>query len=55
MLFRSIVTQKNMFKFGNNHHLQTTNIVLVRKLLRDLKGAGIKGADDLRGVRFQER
>ena len=50
-----IVTQKNLFRFGNNHHLQTTNIVLVRKLLRDLKSAGIKGADDLRGLQLQER
>jgi hypothetical protein len=45
-----IVTQKNMFKFGDNHHLQTTNIVLVRKLLRDLHRSGIKGVDDLQGV-----
>jgi len=50
-----IVTQKNLFRFGNNHHLQTTNIVLVRKLLRDLKRAGIRGADDLRGLRFEEQ
>jgi hypothetical protein len=50
-----IVTQQNLFRFGNNHHLQTTNIVLVRKLLRDLKRAGIQGADDLRGARFQAR
>jgi hypothetical protein len=49
-----IVSQKNMFRFGNNHHLQTTNIVLVRKLLRDLGNAGIRGADDLRGLRLQK-
>lgn len=42
-----IVSQANVFKFGNNHRLQTTNIVLVRKLLRDLNRAGIKGPDDL--------
>jgi hypothetical protein len=42
-----IVSQKNLFKFGNNHHLQNINIVLVRKLLRDLRRAGIKGPDDL--------
>ena len=49
-----IVSQENVFGFGNNHHLQTTNIVLVRKLLRDLSRAGIKGADDLRGLRLQK-
>src|SRR5690348_9001190 len=38
-----IVSEKNLFRFGNNHHLQNTNIVLVRKLLRDLQRAGIKG------------
>lgn len=42
-----IVTEKNSFKFGNNHRLQTTNAVLVRKLLRDLRRAGINGPDDL--------
>lgn len=42
-----IISEKNAFKFGNNHELQTTNIVLVRKLLRDLKRAGIDGPDDL--------
>jgi hypothetical protein len=42
-----IVSQKNAFKFGNNHHLQNTNIVLVRKLLRDLRRAGVKGPDNL--------
>jgi hypothetical protein len=42
-----IVSQKNLFRFGNNHHLQTTNIVLVRKLLRDLRRAGVRGPDDL--------
>jgi hypothetical protein len=42
-----IVSQANQFKFGNNHKLQTINVVLVKKLLRDLKRAGIRGADDL--------
>ena len=42
-----IVSQKNLFRFGNNHHLQITNIVLVRKLLRDLRRAGVRGPDDL--------
>lgn len=42
-----IVSQANVFKFGNNHRLQTTNVVLVRKLLRDLNRAGVKGPDDL--------
>ncbi len=42
-----IVSQKNLFGFGNNHHLQNTNISLVRKLLRDLARAGVKGPDDL--------
>jgi hypothetical protein len=42
-----IVTERNRFKFGNNHELQKTNVVLVRKLLRDLRRAGIKGPDDL--------
>jgi|ERR1700685_1697200 hypothetical protein len=42
-----IVSEKNRFKFGNNHELQTTNVVLMRKLFRDLKRAGISGPDDL--------
>ena len=42
-----IVTERNRFKFGNNHELQKTNVVLVRKLLRDLRRAGIAGPDDL--------
>jgi hypothetical protein len=37
-----IVTEANQFKFGNNHELQKTNILLVRKFLRDLTEAGIK-------------
>jgi hypothetical protein len=41
-----IVTEANQFKFGNNHAIQTVNVVLVRKLLRDLKRAGIRGPDD---------
>src|SRR5260370_24936248 len=36
-----IVTEANQFKFGNNHELQKTNILLVRKFLRDLTEAGI--------------
>jgi hypothetical protein len=42
-----IVTERNRFKFGNNHELQKINVVLVRKLLRDLGQAGIRGPDDL--------
>jgi hypothetical protein len=42
-----IVTEQNAFRFGNNHELQKTNIMLLRKLLRDLQRAGINGADDL--------
>lgn len=42
-----IVTQDNQFKFGNNHDLQRTNILFVRKLLRDLARAGVHSADDL--------
>jgi hypothetical protein len=42
-----IVSQKNSLKFGNNHELQNTNVVLMRKLLRDLRRAGIRGPDDL--------
>ena len=37
-----IVTEANRFKFGNNHELQKTNILLVRKFLRDLTEAGIE-------------
>jgi hypothetical protein len=37
-----IVTEANQFKFGNNHELQKTNILLVRKFLRDLVEAGIE-------------
>jgi hypothetical protein len=50
-----IVSQKNLFKFGNNHHLQTTNILLVRKLFRDLSRAGIKGVDDLNSLQVEDR
>ncbi len=42
-----IVTENNQFKFGNNHELQRTNIVFVRKLLKDLARAGVRGPDDL--------
>lgn len=41
-----IVTDGNSFKFGNNHELQMTNALLVKKLLRDLQAAGIFGPDD---------
>jgi hypothetical protein len=37
-----IVTEANQLKFGNNHALQKTNILLVRKFLRDLTEAGIE-------------
>lgn len=37
-----IVTEANQYKFGNNHELQKTNILLVRKFLRDLAEAGIE-------------
>jgi hypothetical protein len=42
-----IVTELNAFRFGNNHELQKTNMLLVTKLLRDLRRAGINGPDDL--------
>lgn len=42
-----IVTEANAFRFGNNHDLQKTNIILVRKLLRDLRKAGVSGGEDL--------
>jgi hypothetical protein len=42
-----IVTEKNAHRFGNNHFLQTNNMQLMRKLLRDLQRAGIHGPDDL--------
>jgi hypothetical protein len=42
-----IVSEANGFGFGNNHELQKTNIILVRKLLRDLRRAGVNGPDDL--------
>jgi hypothetical protein len=37
-----IVTEANQYKFGNNHELQKTNMLLVRKLLRDLMEAGVE-------------
>jgi hypothetical protein len=37
-----IVSEGNMFKFGNNHELQKTNVILFRKLVRDLAQAGIE-------------
>jgi hypothetical protein len=37
-----IVTEANQYKFGNNHELQKTNALLVRKFLRDLTEAGIE-------------
>ena len=42
-----IVTESNRFRFGNNHDLQNTNMALVKKLLRDLKRAGVNGPEDL--------
>jgi hypothetical protein len=37
-----IVTEANQFKFGNNHELQKTNMLLLRKFLRDLTEAGVE-------------
>ena len=37
-----IVTEANEFKCGNNHELQKTNMLLVRKFLRDLTEAGVE-------------
>jgi hypothetical protein len=37
-----IVSEGNMFEFGNNHELQKTNVILFRKLVRDLAQAGIE-------------
>ncbi|MBN9004959.1 MAG: hypothetical protein J0H40_06050 [Rhizobiales bacterium] len=42
-----IVPEANDYRFGNNHDLQTANMILIRKLLRDLKRSGINGPDDL--------
>ena len=42
-----VVTEKNQFKFGNNHELQQANLVFVRKLLKDLARAGIRSAEDI--------
>jgi hypothetical protein len=42
-----IVSESNMHKFGNNHELQSINMVLVKKLLRDLRQVGVSGPDDL--------
>src|ERR1700730_9627510 len=42
-----IVTEANQFKFGNNHELQKTNMLLVRKFLRDLAEAGIELPGDI--------
>ena len=50
-----IVSQANQFKFGNNHALQSINVVLVKKLLRDLKRAGIRGPDDLEAIACRAR
>lgn len=44
-----IVSEKNRFRFGNNHELQKANLVFLRKLLNDLARAGIRSADDLGG------
>lgn len=45
------MTEQNAFRFGNNHELQKTNMLLLAKLLRDLRRAGISGPDDLRASR----
>ncbi len=37
-----ILTETNEFKFGNNHELQKTNVLLARKFFRDLMQAGVK-------------
>jgi hypothetical protein len=37
-----IVTEANQYKFGDNHELQKTNMLLVRKFLRDLTEAGVE-------------
>ena len=42
-----IVTEDNAYKFGNNHALQQTNIIFLKRFLRDLARAGVRGADDL--------
>lgn len=42
-----IVSESNQYKFGNNHELQSVNVVLVKKLLRDLSRVGVRGPDDL--------
>lgn len=42
-----IVLGANVYRFGNNHDLQTANVILIRKLLRDLKRSGINSPDDL--------
>lgn len=42
-----IVSQGNQFEFGNNHELQITNTLLVKKLLTDLRRVGVNGPDDL--------
>lgn len=42
-----VVVENNPFQFGNNPHLQKKNVVLLRKLLRDLNRLGVNGANDL--------
>jgi hypothetical protein len=42
-----IVSEGNLFKFGNNPELQKTNVILFRKLLRDLALAGIELPDGI--------
>lgn len=42
-----IVLQNNKFKFGNNHELQNTNALLVKKLLIDLRRVGVNGPKDI--------
>ena len=41
------MTEANQFKFGKNHELQKTNMLLVRKFLRDLAEAGIELPGDI--------
>ncbi|MDB5611018.1 MAG: hypothetical protein JWP25_7918 [Bradyrhizobium sp.] len=42
-----IVTEENLYKFGNNHVLQKINVLLVRKFLRGLMEAGVELPGDI--------
>jgi len=42
-----IVARGNESRFGDNRELQRANIVLLRKLLRDLARIGVRRAEDL--------